>query len=329
MHAGVFLTAMAIGHTGNAVAQTVYGSSDDRRQAEQSLTTLPNVSDVLRSGYYLFLEASSAARTGTATMAIENGPGSLGASLSLTGPLDHATKEALPFTLRGIPNAGTASVGIHWFHWPRRPDVFAMRQLCQRVLHKNECDDNEVTDPASRAAFIRLAHSGDAPLIANVRGSAGREAFTFADRTTLAERSEAHTDWSLALGLGRYAPGTGYVAVEYEHQQRFAGGASTALCNVRSTSVFQCQDTVLDPPTRTTLDVGTIEWRLFFPGGRLAVNPILAHDFTGDVSSVNVPLYFLISSTGSLAGGARVGWRSDTGELGVAVFVGTALRLTP
>ena len=318
------------------------GSTQSRVQAEQSLATVPNVSDVLRAGYYLTLQAASGSTTGTATVAIQNAAGSFSASLSLEGPLNESTGDARPLTLRGLTDTGTASVGLHWFRWPRHPNVAAMRRLCQEALHKDDCDDDEFTSARDRRAFLRLAHSGDALVVLNVRGSVGPTAFTYVDRATLARASESRTEWSAAAGIGRYAPGLGYVAAEYEHQQQFEKGDAAQLCTLTSgtsgtgaaggagqTDVFDCRDVVIGAPSGRSREVGAIEWRWFLPGGKLAANPSLARDFRGGVFSADVPFYFLASSSAGLAGGARATWRSDRPGVAIAIFVGAALHVTP
>ncbi len=298
----LMLLAVHLLYPARAAAQAPDGSSDKRRQAERSLTTLPNVSDVLQSGYYMTLQAASDSRTGTATVAIENAVGSLTTSLSLTAPLDKSTKEARPLTIDGLPNDGTATIGLHWFRWPNHPDAAAMRQLCRQALHRDECDDNELTDPKDRRAFTRLAHSGDAPIIINIRGSAGRDGFKFVDRETLENESQTRTSWSLALGIGRYAPGIGYVAVELGRQRQFLAEPAAELCRTTPTGALICRSAVVGPPVARTLDVGRLEWRLFFAGGRVATNPSVSHDFRSGVSSIDLPLYCLALPSGQPRG---------------------------
>ena len=320
--------AVALIHT-----TVVRAQGESRLQAEQSLATVPNVSDVLRAGYYLTLQAASTSRTGTATMAIENAAGSFTASFSLEGPLNESTGDAQPLTLRGLAGTGTASVGLHWFRWPRQPDVAAMRRLCQQALHKDDCDDDEFTNAKDRRAFLRLARSGGAPAVLNLRGSVGSTAFTYVDRSTLASASESRMEWSAAAGIGRYTPRLGYVAVEYEHQQRFDRGDAAQLCHLTTgagqTDILDCRDVVVGGPTGRSREVGAIEWRWFLPGGKLAVNPSVARDFRGRAVSVDVPVYFLASPSAGLAGGARATWRSDHPGVAMAIFVGAALHVTP
>jgi hypothetical protein len=335
----LFPAALGAFHAGAASAQDVStagdagGSANARTQAEQSLATVPNVSDVLRAGYYLALEAASNSATGTATVAIENAAGSFSASFSLEGPLNETNGEARPVTLRGLANTGTASVGLHWFRWPRHPDVAAMRRLCEQALHKEDCDDDEFTSARDRRAFLRLARSGGEPVVVNLRARVGPTPFTYVDRITLTRESETKTEWSAGAGIGRYAPRVGYIAVEYEHQQQFDQGDSAQLCTLAggasATSIFDCRDVVVGEPSSRTREVGAIEWRGFLPGGKLAVNPSVARDFRGGIFSVDAPIYFLASPSAGLAGGARATWRSDRPGVAIAIFVGAALHVTP
>ena len=305
------------------------GSTAGRKKAEQSLITLPNVSDVQRPGIFLTAQASSDDKTGTAATAIENRDGTFSVSLALSGPLDSSTKETTPLTLKGLGNSSNASVGLHWFYWPGRIDVDAQKALCQTALSKEFCKLEELADPKQRAEFIRVSHAADAPVIVNAGASVGRNGFKYLDSATLAATSIARTDWSANVSVGRYAPSTGYVAVGYEYQRRFQGGTASQIClPVGGTSALQCKNAVVGAPRENTLNVGSVEWRRFFPGGHAALDVTVARDFSEDVTAVDVPFYFLSSPQGGLTGGARASWRSDTRDIAVAVFIGTALKLT-
>jgi hypothetical protein len=329
VHGLLFPIALLTMFAPAARAQEARGSAEDRAQAERSLTTLPNVGDVLGPGYFLMLEASSDSKTGSATIAVENQPGSFSVAFSLEGPLSESTKNAQPLTLNGLANNGTASVALHWFHWPGAPDVQAMRDICQRALHKNDCDDDELTDANDRRTFLRLSHASGSPTVVNASVSAGRKTFKYVDKASLASESEGHNAIEASAGFGHYARATGYLAATYRFQRQFEAGDSEQLCSLNAAAtLLECRSAVVGPPSRTTRQVGSAEWRWFFPGGRLAVNPSVARDFRGDVSSVDFPVYFLSLAAGGLAGGARASWRSDEKSVAVSVFVGAALRLT-
>jgi hypothetical protein len=108
-----------------------------------------------------------------------------------------------------------------------------------------------------------------------------------------------------------------------------AASGPTELCQpLDGTAALTCDTAILGAPSRRTLNLLDVEWRRFFPRGNIAINPSIAHDFSEEVTAIDVPFYFLSLSTGGLAGGARASWRSDTKEFAVGVFVGTALGLT-
>ena len=178
---------------------------------------------------------------------------------------------------------GPVRIAVHWFYWPARPDVAAMQRLCERALRRDECDDDEFSDSADRDTFVRLAHSSNAPLIGSAHAGVGRARFAYLDPGTLAAASEAHMNWEAGFGIGRYTPGLGYVAVEYEHQERFHAGETTDFCQTVSTSALECRTVVVGRPTGRRLEIGGIEWRLFASGGRLAMNPSASRDFRGRV----------------------------------------------
>ena len=325
----MFAVALLAGLTVSAAeAAAQSGSMADRAQAEQSLITLPNVADVQRPGILLNAQASSDDKTGTAAVAVEKAEGTLTVSLTLSGPLDASTKTATPLTLKGLQNSSNAGVGVHWFHWPGRIDIDRQKALCRAALSKEFCKLEELTDPGQRAEFIRVSHAADAPVIVNAGASVGRNGFKYLDSRTLSSASTARTDWSANVSVGRYAPDTGYVALGYEYQRRFQGGNPSQIClPIAGTGALQCRNAVVGAPSEATLNIGSVEWRRFFPGGHAAIDVTLARDFDNDVTAVDAPFYFLSSPKGGLTGGARASWRSDTKDIAVAVFIGTALRL--
>jgi hypothetical protein len=201
--------------------------------------------------------------------------------------------------------------------------------LCRTALAKEFCKLEELTDSKQRAEFVKASHAADAPVIVNAGASVGRNGFKYLDSVTLTSSSIARTDWSANVSVGRYSPGTGYVAVGYEYQQRFQGGSASQVClPIGSTGALQCKNAVVGAPKENTLNIGSVEWRRFLPGGHAAVDVTVARDFDDEVTAVDVPFYFISSPGGGLTGGARASWRSDTKDVAVAVFIGTALKLT-
>jgi hypothetical protein len=75
-------------------------------------------------------------------------------------------------------------------------------------------------------------------------------------------------------------------------------------------------------PARVTLEVR----RRF---SAFALSPWIQYDAIGHVTAVGVPVYFLRSDKGSLNGGVRANWRSDTKAVTLSIFVGTVLGTVP
>jgi hypothetical protein len=304
-------------------------SISPRAAAERALTTLPNISDVLTPGYYLSFEASTASKTATATIAVDDAAGAFSASLSLEAPLSESPRESRPLTLDGLANSAAATGAVHWFFWPGGPDTAGMQRLCERATGRTACDDSDLTRAADRHEFLRLAHAGNTPTTINARATIGRRAFRFVDEDTLASEETARTSVALAAGLGHYAPRTGYIAAQFQFVRDYDAGDTEQLCALGpGGGLLACRSAVVGGPVRRTREGGSVEWRLFLPGGRVAVNPSFARDVRGRTSAVSVPIYFLSLAAGGLAGGARASWRSDEPGVTVAVFVGAALHLT-
>ena len=68
-----------------------------------------------------------------------------------------------------------------------------------------------------------------------------------------------------------------------------------------------------------------VELRHIF--GAWGVGPMISWDEHDDVFGVQLPIYFLANSDGTLNGGFRLGWRDDTDDLTASVFISKPLSL--
>lgn len=80
-------------------------------------------------------------------------------------------------------------------------------------------------------------------------------------------------------------------------------------------------------PTDSTKHVIQVGWRRFSFGGRAAFDPTFEWDPANDVGSLSLPIYAFTKKNEGLAGGIRLGWRSDTDDLSAVVFVGNVLSI--
>jgi hypothetical protein len=51
------------------------------------------------------------------------------------------------------------------------------------------------------------------------------------------------------------------------------------------------------------------------------------YDFEKNTTGIELPIYFVANDKGALAGGIRFGWRDDTDDVTVGLFVGKAFSV--
>jgi hypothetical protein len=301
-----------------------------REDAFRRLRVPANVSDFGVLGPQLILETSSESKRATATVGVETG--SLALNLKLTGPLDDKTKEAIPVDLDGLAGSSVADLGVAWTYWPFHPDIDALKALCQRATGGDDCDDSDFTDPELRRRYFQLQHASDHPLLLGARVRVGRNRFNYLDPTALSASGESHNDWAIVGSAGAYWPSLGYLGGVYEYQEYYKPGSSPSeVCvPLGDAGASQCKDAVIGPPKKEQSQLARVFLRRFFKGARAAVQPSFSRDFTKKVTSFDLPIYFLQSTDEKkpgLTGGVRFGWRSDTDDWVIAVFIGPVLGL--
>jgi hypothetical protein len=138
---------------------------------------------------------------------------------------------------------------------------------------------------------------------------------------------ETHTSWSIALSGGVLTRNAIWLSGQYTHAVNHAAAPATQVCSpLGDTPSLQCGNRVLRAPSRTASEIVGGEVRKFL-NRRFAISGRLHYDFKEEVTSLEVPLYFLRNSDGGLTGGVSIGWRSDTDALVASAFVGQVLGL--
>ena len=157
--------------------------------------------------------------------------------------------------------------------------------------------------------------------------SLSRKTFDYLD-ATLADQSEDHLSGSAVVRVGAFSRIFGFGFLSYAYEERWlAGGSPQNICRpIGVEDAFACGDAIRGAPTKKVGSVLGGELRRYF-GAAIAVAPSLRYDFKNKVTAVAVPLYFLRNKDGSLTGGVRASWRSDTEAVKLLVFVGTAFSL--
>jgi hypothetical protein len=266
---------------------------------------------------------------GVATAAVGWTRGSSQYRLKFSGPLNKSTKEAGLLTLdEGLAAGATAELSASNLVWSNanEEELAAFEELCLQSIQSRSCDIGELK-PAFRPEGRRLLKMDDTPLYLNATASLTRRTFDYLD-AALDGQSEDHTSASVVFRIGAFSRRFGFGFLSYAYEERWQpGGAPETICQPLDVGdALGCADAVRGAPSKRVGSVLGGELRRFF-GAAIAVAPSVKHDFKSKVTAVAVPLYFLRNKEGSLTGGVRASWRSDTEALRLLVFVGTSFSL--
>jgi len=156
---------------------------------------------------------------------------------------------------------------------------------------------------------------------------AAEKKYDFITTESLTKQSEKHDGISLGAELGwlPYRWGIFFVGLSYRYEEGYKAQPEQDICAPfgEDLGALSCSKAAVGAPSKSKKQIASIELRRYFRGGSLAVNPRFSYDFENDVSGVRLPIYFLKDGKGALNGGLAAGWRSDTEDYTLSLFVGT------
>jgi hypothetical protein len=153
-------------------------------------------------------------------------------------------------------------------------------------------------------------------------GTFSQPRFTYRDSSTLDRRSVGHAAYAIEGGGGRrWSSVALYGGVRWEQAYR----ARTAR-NVCSPATFgpagteTCADMVLGAPRSRERAVASVSgaWSI---GGNGAARLTISHDIRRAITGIDLPVWLIANPAGGLAGGVRLGYRTDSRAMTVALFV--------
>jgi hypothetical protein len=153
-------------------------------------------------------------------------------------------------------------------------------------------------------------------------GTFGHPRFAYRDSVSLDRRSVEHATYAIETGAGRrWSSVSLYGGVRWE--QAFHARTAHDVC---TPAVFgpagteSCASLVVGSPRGRERAVATFSgsWSI---GGNAAARLTVAHDVRRGVTGVDIPVWLLQNPAGGLAGGVRLGYRTDSRAMTVALFV--------
>lgn len=180
-----------------------------------------------------------------------------------------------------------------------------------------------------QAREFRRAFLSTKPIyFAGLNGAAGQSDLKFIDPVAFAERSQKKT----AISGSAYAGliGANYdwaLRAKYSYISKFESAMDGQICrnSVVNPAMPECLSGPQGAPGRVKSSIATIELRKQFnPGDEatFAIAPQFVYDFDKKDFGVDVPIYLTRSKEGTLNGGIRFGYRSDSKDLGAGIFIG-------
>lgn len=280
-------------------------------------------------------------------------------SLTASAPLDKKTKRGDLATLDGFANS--SALKLRWTRFlipianPRAEPAARAEEASIIETARRKCRA-EAAKPAELAvcngdydhAFIEKYASPQladrfyelgfpaAPSFAfGLEGSIGYKKYSYFDPVTLTEGESSKVPLGAKAFL-TWFPNASLTAItgSLEYQRAFSEKKSSVLCPVGGVAPVRCVNGPIGAPGRNSSLLGALEYRrqfvlknLWIPA--VGIAPQITYDFLQEKGGFDLPVYVVPDAKGNLLGGLRFGYRTDTEDLVVGVFVGSAFSFRP
>lgn len=156
----------------------------------------------------------------------------------------------------------------------------------------------------------------------SVAGTFSQPSFAYRDSVALGKRSVDHAAYALEAGGGyRWSSVTLHAGMRWE--QAYHAQTAQNVCTPASfgpAGTDTCGYIVLGAPSSAERAIASLSgaWSV---GGNGAMRLTISHDVRSGVTGIDLPVWVMSNPAGGLAGGARFGYRTDSKQLSVALFV--------
>ena len=153
-------------------------------------------------------------------------------------------------------------------------------------------------------------------------GTFSQPGFAYRDTATFTTRSVGHTMYAIEGG-GGYRWGTGALQGAMRWEQSYRARGSQNVCTPASfgpPGTETCANMVLGAPFSSNRTVASVSgaWSI---GGNGAARLTISTDLEHGVTGVDLPVWVMTNPAGGLAGGVRFGYRTDSRQMTMALFV--------
>jgi hypothetical protein len=174
----------------------------------------------------------------------------------------------------------------------------------------------------ARVQASYTSNATDVGFFYSFAGTFSHPRFAYRDSVALGRRSVEHSAYAVETGGGRrWSSASLYGGVRWE--QAYHARTAHDVCTPAAfgpAGTESCASLVVGAPRGRERAVATVSgaWSI---GGNAAARVSVSHDIRRGVTGVDLPIWLLQNPAGGLAGGVRLGYRTDSRATTVALFV--------
>jgi hypothetical protein len=267
-------------------------------------------------------------------------------TFTVTGqaPVSKSTKSSTLISLDGFGDA--TSLGLtfsqfatDWYNLSDQ-DEASRRSLCDDLAKKTK----DVKDvycgakyfdkylPEKAADYRKLPVYGPQPggFLYGASGKLSQQNLTFYDPNTLAKQSDHDHPWSVGAFAG-WIPKNydrGLLMLTVGRQRTFQNNDEAVRCPAGGTGTIQCTSGSFGSPKSAIGTVLKLEARSFL-GEKLdkAISLAVSRDWGRQVTSVELPFFFIGTPETGITGGAKLNWNSGDRKTALSLFIGVPFGL--
>ena len=170
-----------------------------------------------------------------------------------------------------------------------------------------------------------IASTGQRPLSLQptLKAIVSHPSYAWRSQSTLADESGEFTEYSVEAGVALRWRNSASLAASFDGAKSHTEQNTQKFCAPASfgpAGTLACDEAPVGAPAEKTAQVLNAELKAAF-GGVAAVGIALKRDVRANVNALELPVYFLASTTDGAAAGIRLGWKTGAKAPTATVFV--------